>query len=98
MAHAPTLTRSLSALPALPLDMRIDVRQRLVDLQAWADAWRAEDSCLQQRLASLDPNRGADVLLGSQIAGLRRQLALRVAGVRAASGTIRPAPPSSDPI
>lgn len=78
MALSATSNTSLSTLPALPLDIRIDIQQRLRDLQNWRDAWCVEDSRLQQRLGSLDPNRRADVLLGSQIAGLRRQLALRV--------------------
>lgn len=66
-------------LPAQPLDMTMDVAQRLTDLQGWIITWQHEDNRLQQRVASLDPKRRADVLLGSQIAGLRRQLALQVA-------------------
>src|SRR5436309_3153498 len=63
----------------LPLGPDLDVGRRLADLRAWTAAWREEDRRLRQRLDGLDPNRRADVLLGSQIGGLRRQAALRVA-------------------
>ncbi|HEY3081274.1 MAG TPA: AAA family ATPase [Chloroflexota bacterium] len=63
----------------LPLGPGLDVGRRLADLRAWTTAWRAEDRRLRQRLDGLDPNRRADVLLGSQIGGLRRQAALQVA-------------------
>lgn len=60
------------------LDMNMDVRRRLMDLVAWQGQWQAEDQRLQRRLEHLDPNRRADVLRGSQILSLRRQLAIQV--------------------
>jgi hypothetical protein len=66
-------------LPTIRLDMGLDVKQRLADLQAWITAWREEDGQLQQRVLDLNPTRRADVLLGAQIASLRRHLVLKVA-------------------
>ena len=40
--------------------------------------WRAADTQLRHQVASLDPHRRADVMRGSQIASLRRQLAYQV--------------------
>ncbi len=65
-------------LEILALDLRLDVAQRLGDLNAWMSDWQTQDQRLLQRLRSLDPGRRSDVLVGSQIASLRRQLALRV--------------------
>jgi hypothetical protein len=62
----------------LPLNLHVDVVQRLADLQAWITAWHDQDRRLRQQLDSLNPNRQADVLRGSQIASLRRQLALQI--------------------
>lgn len=67
-----------SGLPSVRLDMNLDVAHRLVDLRTWIAAWQAEDERLRQRVLALNPTRPADVLLGAQIAGLRRQLALKV--------------------
>ncbi len=62
----------------LPLDLRLDVPQRLADLRGWMADWRAADAQLRHQVASLDPHRRADVMRGSQIASLRRQLAYQV--------------------
>jgi hypothetical protein len=62
----------------LTLDLGVKVAQRLADLCAWTADWQAEDRRLRQRIESLNPNRRADVLLGSQIASVRRHLACRV--------------------
>lgn len=64
--------------PAVTLDMELNVAQRLADLQTWVQSWRSEDERLRQRVIHLNPNHKADVLLGSQIAGLRRRLALQI--------------------
>lgn len=65
-------------LKTLALDLHLDVAQRLSDLHTWMSEWQTQNQRLLQQLRSLDPNRRSDVLMGSQIAGLRRQLALRV--------------------
>jgi hypothetical protein len=69
-----------SSLPPNPLTLGLDldVAQRLTDLRAWLTAWQTEDGRLRQRIESLNPNRRADVLLGSQIVSVRRHLACRV--------------------
>ena len=64
--------------PSVTLDTDLNVIQRLADLQTWAQSWCSEDERLRQRVAHLNPNHKADVLLGSQIAGLRRRLALQI--------------------
>jgi hypothetical protein len=66
------------ALSILELDPSLDVFARLADLRAWTEAWRMEDRQLQQQVRELDPNRRVDVLRGSQISSLRRQLALKI--------------------
>ena len=66
------------ALKALCLDLDLNVAQRLDDLKSWRAAWRRADSRLQQQVTRLDPNRRTDVLRGSQIASLRRQLAMQI--------------------
>jgi len=66
------------ALRILDLDLNLDVPSRLADLRAWAESWRMEDRRLQQQVEELDPNRRADVLRGSQLSSLRRQLALKI--------------------
>ena len=65
-------------LEILALDLRLDVAQRLDDLSSWMSDWRTQDQRLLQQLRSLDPIRRSDVLVGSQIASLRRQLTLQV--------------------
>jgi len=69
-----------SSLPlnVFTLDLEVNVAQRLADLQAWTTAWQDEDRRFQQQVQNLNPNCRADVLRGSQIASLRRQLALQV--------------------
>jgi hypothetical protein len=69
----------MDAQRALPLGPDLDVARRLADLRRWTAASRAEDRRLCRRLDDLDPGRRSDVLLGSQLGGLRRQLPLRVA-------------------
>lgn len=69
---------SHSALRILELDSNLDVSARLADLRAWTKSWQMEDQQLQQQVEGLDPNRRADVLRGSQLSSLRRQLALRI--------------------
>lgn len=72
-ATPPTLAQQI-----LPLDLAVNVAQRLVDLRTWADAWLVEDTRLRQQVAGLNPDRHVDVQRGSQIASLRRQLAMQV--------------------
>jgi hypothetical protein len=60
------------------LDLTLDVAQRLADLRRWLAEWSEADAQLRHQVASLDPRRRADVLRGSQIASLRRQLAYQV--------------------
>jgi hypothetical protein len=60
------------------LDLSLDVAQRLADLCCWLAEWSDADAQLRHQVASLDPRRRADVLRGSQIASLRRQLAYQV--------------------
>ena len=72
-------TNKLNGLPAVRLDMNLDVKQRLAHLQTWITEWQAEDERLRQRVLNLNPSRHADVLLGAQIAGLRRHLTLKIA-------------------
>jgi len=71
-------TISPPALQILNLDRKVNVARRLADLCAWAEAWRLEDERLKEQVEQLDPNRRADVLRGSQLSSLRRQLALKV--------------------
>ena len=66
------------ALQILNLDMNVNVARRLADLHVWAEAWQLEDGRLRQQVELLDPNRRADVLRGSQLSSLRRQLALKI--------------------
>lgn len=47
-------------------------------MQAWLAAWQEEDERLYRRVLGLNPTRQADVVLGAQIASLRRHLALKV--------------------
>lgn len=61
-----------------PLDLSLDVTRRLGDLGRWMADWRNADAQLRHQVASLNPQRRADVLRGSQIASLRRQLAYQV--------------------
>jgi hypothetical protein len=68
-----------TALRALALGPNLDVARRLADLRAWTTAWQEEDRRLHQQLAGLNPGRRSDVLRGSQIGSLRRQLAPRIA-------------------
>ena len=65
-------------LPVVRLDLKVNVATRLNDLQTWVTAWQEEECRLRQQLASLSPNKPVDVLRGSQIGSLRRQLALRL--------------------
>jgi len=65
-------------LQILNLDMNMSVARRLADLCTWAEAWQLEDGLLKQQVELLDPNRRADVLRGSQLSSLRRQLALKI--------------------
>ncbi len=66
------------ALRTLDLDLNMNVCSRLEDLRAWTEAWQLEDRQLQQQVEALDPNRRADVLRGSQLSSLRRQLTLKI--------------------
>lgn len=66
------------ALQILELSLEVDVSRRLADLRDWTETWQMEDLRLRQQVESLNPNRRADVLLGSQISSLRRQLTLRI--------------------
>jgi len=76
MAAADPLTPS--PLQLLPLDLNLNVAQRLTDLRSWIGDWRQVDCRLQHRLAALNPDRRSDLLLGSQIGHLRRQSALQI--------------------
>lgn len=73
-----SLGASQPALQILNLDMKVNVSRRLADLCAWAEAWQLEDGKLKQQVELLDPNRRVDVLRGSQLSSLRRQLALKI--------------------
>jgi len=73
-----TLAERSSLSQVLTLDRRLDVAQRLSDMRAWMENWQTQDQRLLLQLRSLDPSRRSDVLTGSQIASLRRQLALQV--------------------
>ncbi|MBA3469424.1 MAG: AAA family ATPase [Herpetosiphonaceae bacterium] len=62
----------------VPLDLNLQISDRLTDLRAGMETWHTADRQLQHHLTSLDPNRRADVLRGSQIASVRRQLACQI--------------------
>lgn len=62
----------------IPLDVTLNVANRLADLRHWQCEWRKQDQHMQHLIGALDPQRRADVLRGSQLAGLRRQLALQI--------------------
>ncbi len=66
------------ALQLLNLDMKVNVSRRLAELGAWTESWQLEDGRLRRQVELLDPNRRADVLRGSQLSSLRRQLALKI--------------------
>ncbi len=74
----PTTSPTHTSPHVLALDLDLDVGQRLANLQHWMDAWHTADAQLRQQVASLDPQRRADVLRGSQIGSVRRQLAYQV--------------------
>lgn len=72
--------------PAVPLtfltlDLELDVMARLTQLQGWTTAWQKEDERLRLRIMNLNPARQHEILLGSQIASLRRQLAFKITQV-----------------
>lgn len=69
---------SQPALQILNLDQKVDVARRLADLRRWRESWQLEDGRLRQQVEQLNPNRRADVLRGSQLSSLRRQLALKI--------------------
>lgn len=73
-----TLTSPVSPLEPLILDLDLDVARRLTDLRHWLADWEAQDDTLRQRVENLNPNREGDVLLGSQIGSVRRNLACRI--------------------
>ena len=81
----------------LPLGPALDVGRRLADLRAWTAAWQAEDRQLRQRLDGLDPNRRADVLLGSQSAACAARRPCGSRGDRSCSTPRRSAAPASPP-
>ncbi len=56
----------------ITLDRNLDVTARLAQLQSWITAWQEEDERLRQRVMNLNPTRRHEVLLGTQIASLRR--------------------------
>jgi hypothetical protein len=61
------------------LSLNLDVSQHLADLRAGMAEWQTEDQRLRQQVQALSPSRRSDVMLGSQISSLRRQLTARVA-------------------
>lgn len=69
----------VTPLTFLTLDLKLDVTARLAQLQSWMTGWQDEDERLRLRIMNLNPTRQHEVLLGSQIASLRRQLAFKVA-------------------
>lgn len=73
-----SLDVSHPALQILDLDQDLDVSARLANLRVWTEVWQMEDKRLQQQVEALNPNRRADVLRGSQLSSLRRQLALKI--------------------
>jgi hypothetical protein len=56
----------------------LDAHKRLADLSAWLKEWREQDHLLEARVASLNPDKPADVQRGMQIASLRRRLRMRL--------------------
>lgn len=78
VAYETTSAVPLTTVQTVPLNLQMNVAQRLGDLRVWHQTWQTEDDRLRQRLQSLDPQRRADVLKGSQIASLRRQLDLQI--------------------
>ena len=74
-----TLMTSIASPASLVLNLDLNVAQRLSDLRTWRTKWESEDGRLQQQVANLDPKRRSDVLLGSQIGSLRRELVLQLA-------------------
>ena len=72
------LTSPVSPLEPLTLDLDLDVERRLADLRHWLADWEAQDDALRQRVENLNPNREGDVLLGSQLGSVRRNLACRI--------------------
>ncbi len=73
------LTTLASSPPSLALNLDLNVAQRLSDLRTWGANWEREDHRLQQQIANLDPKQRSDVLLGSQIGSLRREMSLQLA-------------------
>ena len=73
-----TLILPSPTLNALALDLNLNVVQRLTELRGWLTHWQAEDHRLLQQIESLNPNSQADVLRGSQIGSLRRQLSVQI--------------------
>ena len=80
---------SASPLTFITLDRELDVTARLAQLKSWITAWQEEDEHLRQRVMNLNPTRRHEVLLGSQIASLRRQLAFKVADAAVLSVVFR---------
>ncbi len=70
-----------ASLAYITLDQNLDVTVRLAQLQSWITTWQEEDERLRLRVMNLNPARRHEVLLGTQIASLRRQLAFKVAQV-----------------
>ena len=60
------------------VDTTLDVRRRLMVLQKNVELWRQQDADLKTQVMGLNPSKRADVLRGTQIASVRRQLALSV--------------------
>lgn len=72
------MTLPVAFLEPLSLDLDLDVERRLADLGRWLVDWETQDDALRQRVENLNPNREGDVLLGSQIGSIRRNLACRI--------------------
>lgn len=65
-------------LQAVVIDERLDVRQRLNQLQQWQQQWQYEDELLWQRVVQLDETCRVDIQKGVQIAGMRRRIRLNL--------------------
>lgn len=69
-----TGTTKPTELQAVVMDERLDVRQRLTQLQQWQQQWQQQDERLWQRVVQLDEKCRVDIQKGVQIAGMRRRL------------------------
>jgi hypothetical protein len=67
-----------STITTQPINLTLNVRHRLQQLQDWQQAWITEDEQLSQRLTALAPDKYLDVQRGEQIARLQQRLRLQL--------------------